>query len=123
MSSAVLTQISPSRGAITITADGSEDEVEISNADLVAAFAAPTPLGELVRKPVIDKPGAAALLLFNGKINLAGQIDGVISIAPSISPDWDLLAGASKLVIQTGPVALGSAIFIFYIEFIHTIVR
>jgi len=124
---ATLEQISPNRGKLTIVDDGSGGVIVVTNAALLAAFAANTPLGELVRTPVADAGAAAALMLGNpaavsqrlqGRIFMGSQIAGVLAIPPAVSAAEVALA----IVLGVATVAVAGT-WIFYIEQVHSQIR
>lgn len=129
---ATVTQLSPSRGEIKLVqdavnpGDGVVTSHTISNADLLAAFAAGTPLGDLVRERAIGTGFARAIMLGSdvpsqhgcGRIFYMGQSAGALSLPPSINPD--VSANAIVLVVET---VAGAGTWTYYIDAVHSVVR
>jgi len=123
-----LEQLSPERGAIRITktAGGGDQSVTVSNSALLAAFAANTPLGRLVRSDVFDQAAAFLVMLGGavasqqgvGRIMFVGQLSGVLAFPPSIIPNED----SGVIVLELTTVA-GAGSWYFYIEYVNSIVR
>lgn len=122
-----LVQLSPSRGKLTITKTATgNDDVTIPNADLRAAFAAGTPLGDLVREYVADQDASVAVLMGGavppqhgcGRIFFAGQLDGVIAFPPSVVPDET----ANDIIVVINTVSAAGT-WLFYIEAVPSLAR
>lgn len=120
-----LLALSPNRGKITVLADNTGNPGTISNANLLAAFPAGTPLGDLVRKPVLNTGEAVALLTgvdfapkLTGCCYLGVQRNGVSATPPTFQPD----SLANVLIITITPPAVESN-WEFYIEQIHSMIR
>ena len=120
-----LLQFSPNRGSLAISCAGGAGSGTVTNAELLAAFAAGTPLGDLVRLPVANLAAAQAAMLGgnvvssapSGRIYMAAQLTGSPAAAPAIAPIE--AAGAIALQLEAG----ADGAWLFYIENVHSLAR
>jgi len=131
---ATFLQYSPSRGGIFIdkTAGGVDQDETIANAALLAAFAAGTPLGDLVRTAVANDDEAAAVMSGSivtpvvavpsqapqGRIYYSTQTTGVAAVPPVVLAKAS--AGVIVLFIET---VAGAGAWTFNIDAVHSAVR
>lgn len=124
---AAAVRVSPSRGWIAVQDDSSGGTVPVSNAALCAAFPAGTPLGDLVRTPVLNDQAAQDALWGTvgepsnhktGRIFMGSQITGALAVPPQVLPRESL-----GLIVLSVISTAATASWIFYIEQIHSAIR
>lgn len=117
--------LSKDRGSLLITCAGGAGGATVSNAELLAAFPAGTPLGDLVRTAVANNAAAVAAMTGGdvassaptGRIYLSSQQAGTPSAPPTIVPTE--AAGVITLVLD----ADADGTWYFYIENVHSLAR
>jgi len=118
--------LSKDRGSLRIVCAGGAGGETVSNTELLAAFPAGTPLGDLVRTTVADNAAAVAVMTGanvvssapSGRIYLSSQQAGTPSEPPTIVP-----TRAAGDVISLVLDADADGTWYFYIENVHSLAR
>ena len=120
-------QISPSRGVMRVEkVGGGAVTITVPNADLLAAFAAGTPLGDLVRRTVANNTAASGVMFGQasdsqapqGKIYFNRQAAGAAGLPPRVTA----LEAAGVITLEVESIAAAGT-WAFYIENVSSLVR